>query len=162
MHTYAHVHSCKVYIFYFLNVFILIYLFLVVLGLHRCAWLSLVVCVGFSLRWPLLLRSTVSGCRGFRRCGMWALGAHSQQLRHTCLVAPRLWDPHRPGINPCPLHRQVDSEPPDRGTFPRCVFLENSAIADQFMAVHLFCDSWAPWVGIPTLGGSYFLVHSCT
>ena len=99
------------------------------------------------------MRRTVSGCRGFRRCGTWALGAPTQQLRRICLVAPRLWDPHGPGINPCPLHRQVDSEPPDRGTFPRCVFLENSAIADQFTAVHLFCDSWAPWVGIPTLGG---------
>ena len=55
------------------------------------------------------------------------------------------------GSNPRSLHWQGDSQPQDQGKFPRYVFFKNSAIADQFMAVHLLCDS--PWVRIPTLGG---------
>ena len=41
-------------------------------------------CVGFSLRWLLLLWSTGSRRVGFSSCGLWA-----QQLWHTGLVAPR-------------------------------------------------------------------------
>ena len=42
---------------------------------------------GFSLQWLLLLRSTVSGCRGFHSCGTRALGAQAQRLwahLHSC------------------------------------------------------------------------------
>ena len=41
-------------------------------------------CMGFSLQWLLLLRSTGSRCVGFSSCGTWA-----QQLWRTGLVAPR-------------------------------------------------------------------------
>ena len=34
---------------------------------------SLLLCVGFSLQWLLLLRSTGSRCAGFSSCGTWAL-----------------------------------------------------------------------------------------
>ena len=46
-------------------------------------------CVGFSLRWLLLLRSTGSRCVGFQQ--LWLMGsrAQAQQLWYTDLVAPR-------------------------------------------------------------------------
>ena len=53
-------------------------------------------CVGFSLQWLLLLRSTGSRCTGFSSCGMWAqqlqlMGSRvqAQQLWRRGLVAPR-------------------------------------------------------------------------
>ena len=53
-------------------------------------------CTGFSLRWPLLLRSTGSRHAGFSSCGtqaqqLWLTGsrAPAQQLWHTGLVVPR-------------------------------------------------------------------------
>ena len=72
-----------VYFFIVFNKFIyFIYLFLAELGLHCCeqafcscsegAYFSL-QCVGFSLRWILLLRSTGSRRMGFRSCGSRAL-----------------------------------------------------------------------------------------
>ena len=64
---------------FFLNKFIyFIYLFLAALGLCSAHGLSVVVvsgdysslrCVGFSLWWLLLLRSTGSRCLGFSSCG---------------------------------------------------------------------------------------------
>ena len=52
-------------------------------------------CVGFSLSWLLLLRSTGSRHAGFSSCGTWAQQlwlagsrAQAQQLWHTGLVAP--------------------------------------------------------------------------
>ena len=57
-------------------------------------------CVGFSLRWPLLLWSTGSRCVGFTSCGTRALelrlsscGARAQLLRG-------MWDPPGPGLEP--------------------------------------------------------------
>ena len=56
--------------------------------------------MGFSLRWPLLLRSTGSRRTGFRSCGSRALerrlsscGARAQLLRG-------MWNLPRPGIEP--------------------------------------------------------------
>ena len=81
------------------------FFFLAALGLRCCArafsscgerGYSLLRCVGFSLRWLLLLQST--GCRrtGFSSCGtraqqLWLVGsrAQPQQLWCTGLVAPR-------------------------------------------------------------------------
>ena len=56
-------------------------------------------CTGFSLRWPLLLRST-----GSRRTGS-VVVAH----RLSCSVACGIFLDQ--GLNPCPLHWQVDSLP---------------------------------------------------
>ena len=57
-------------------------------------------CVGFSLRWLLLLRSPGFRCTGFSSCGTRALehrlsscGARAQLLRG-------MWDLPRPGIEP--------------------------------------------------------------
>ena len=53
-------------------------------------------CAGFSLRWPLLLRSTGSRHAGFSSCSTWAQQlwvtgsrAQAKQLWHTGLVAPQ-------------------------------------------------------------------------
>ena len=62
------------------NLFIYLFIWLRWVFVAACG-LSLVVrggysslrCVGFSLWWLLLLRSTVSMCEGFCSCGSWAL-----------------------------------------------------------------------------------------
>ena len=63
------------------------YLFSAVLGLHCCLGFSLVavsggysvvVALGFSLRWLLLLRSMTPGRLGFGSCSSWALRAQAQ------------------------------------------------------------------------------------
>ena len=69
----------EVFIFYFLNLFILFILFLAALGLRCCArafsscgeqGYSSLWCTGFSLQWLLLLRSTGSRHAGFGSCGL--------------------------------------------------------------------------------------------
>ena len=55
--------------------------------------------VGFSLLWPLPLRSTGSG-----RSGSAAM-AHGPSRSAACGTFPDR------GTNPCPLHRQADSQP---------------------------------------------------
>ena len=56
-------------------------------------------CVGLSLSWPLLLRST-----GSRRAGS-AIVAHGPSHSEACGIFPDQ------GSNPCPLHWQADSQP---------------------------------------------------
>ena len=67
--------------FLFLFLFNFIYLFIAALGLCCCRGLSLVAasggysslwCVGFSLRWPLLLWIMGSTHTGFSSCSTWA------------------------------------------------------------------------------------------
>ena len=69
---------CYFIIFFNINLFIyfwLCWVFVAVRGLSLVAasggysWLR---CVGFSLRWLLLLRSTGSTHAGFSSCGTWA------------------------------------------------------------------------------------------
>ena len=55
-------------------------------------------CVGLSLSWPLLLRSTSS-----RRAGS-VVVAHGPSCSVTCGIFPDQ------GSNPCPLHWQADSQ----------------------------------------------------
>ena len=91
--------------FLFINLFIyfwLCWVFVSVRGLslvaasggHSSLW-----CVGLSLSWPLLLRST-----GSRRAGS-AVVAHGPSCFAACGIFPDQ------GSNPCPLHRQADSQP---------------------------------------------------
>ena len=93
------------FIFLFYKFIYFIYLFLAALGLHCCVrafyscgeWgYSSLRCVGFSLRWLLLLRSTGSRHAGFSSCGvqaqqLWLTGSRgqAQQLWRTGLVAPQ-------------------------------------------------------------------------
>ena len=62
-------------------------------GGHSSSW-----CVGLSLSRPLLLRSTGS------RCASSVIAAHGP----TCSACGILPDQ---GSNPCPVHRQADSQP---------------------------------------------------
>ena len=56
-------------------------------------------CAGLSLSWPLLLRSA-----GSRRAGS-VVVAHGPICSAACGIFPDQ------GSNPCPLHRQADSQP---------------------------------------------------
>ena len=56
-------------------------------------------CVGLSLSWPLLLRST-----GSRRAGS-VVVAHGPSCSTACGIFPDQ------GLNPCTLHWQADSQP---------------------------------------------------
>ena len=56
-------------------------------------------CAGLSLSWPLLLWSTGSRCAGS------VVVAHGPSCSAACGIFPDQ------GSNPCPLHRQADSQP---------------------------------------------------
>ena len=66
-------------IFFKIYVFINFWLCLVFVAVHGFSLVaasggySSLQCVGFSLRWLLLLQSTGSRCEGFSSCGSWAL-----------------------------------------------------------------------------------------
>ena len=106
--------------FFFLNKFIYLFIyfwlcwvFVAVRGLSVVAvsrGYSLLQCAGFSLSWLLLLWSTGSRSAGFSSCGtwfqqLWLVGsrAQAQYLWCTGLVAPRMWDLPRPGLEPVSL-----------------------------------------------------------
>ena len=98
-------HLTLLFLFLFFNLFILFsyfwlrWVFVAVRGLSLVATsrgYSLLRCMGFSLWWFLLLRSTGSRCTGFSTCGtpaqqLWLVGsrAQAQQLWRTHLVAPQ-------------------------------------------------------------------------
>ena len=89
--------SLSALFFYFLN-FWLRWVFVAAQGLSLVAASgghSSLRCMGFSLRWLLLLWSTGSRCAGFTSCSTWAprlwlvgSSAQAQQLWHTGLAAP--------------------------------------------------------------------------
>ena len=97
-----------VFFFFFLNfIYLFIYLWLCWVFVS-VRGLSLVVasgghsssrCAGLSLSRPLLLRST-----GSRRAGS-VIVAHGLSYSAACGIFPDQ------GSNPCPLHRQADSQP---------------------------------------------------
>ena len=68
-------------------------------------------CVGFSLRWLLLLRSTGSRCVGS------VVVAHRLSCSAACGIFPDQ------GSKPCPLHWQADSQPlRHQGSPPRILW----------------------------------------
>ena len=75
-------------------------------GGHSSSW-----CVGLSLLWPLLLRST-----GSRRAGS-VVVAHGPSCSVACGIFPDQ------GSNPCPLHWQADSQPLRHQGSPPLYFL---------------------------------------
>ena len=97
--------------FYFFNIlfiYLFIYYFWLCWVFVSVRGLSLVAasgghsssrCVGLSLSWPLLLRST-----GSRRAGS-VVVAHGPSCSVACGIFPDQ------GLNPCPLHWQADSQP---------------------------------------------------
>ena len=94
-------------IFTYLNIYLFIYfwlcwVFVSVRGLSLVAASgghSSSRCTGLSLSQPLLLRST-----GSRRAGS-VVVAHGPSCSAACGIFPDQ------GLNPCPLHRQADSQP---------------------------------------------------
>ena len=86
-----------------------IYLFLAALGLRCCArafsscgkqGLLFLQCVGFSLRWLLLLQSTGSRLMGFNSCGSQALECRLSSCGTQAEVLRGMWDLPRPGLKP--------------------------------------------------------------
>ena len=75
-------------------------------GGHSSSW-----CVGLSLSWPLLLRST-----GSRRAGS-VVVAHGPSCSAACRIFPDQ------GSNPRPLHWQADSQPLRHQGSPNMVLL---------------------------------------
>ena len=61
---------------------------------------SLVQCVGFSLRWLLLLQSTDSRRAGFSSCGSQALESRLSSCGARALLLHGMWDLPRPGLKP--------------------------------------------------------------
>ena len=94
---------------FFFNLYIYLFIFGCVGSSLLCRGLSLVAvsrgysllrCAGFSLQWPLLLRSTGSSHTGFSSCGSRALecglGSCGTQAQLLC----GMWDLPRPGLEP--------------------------------------------------------------
>ena len=119
---------------FFLNVMIhlFIYLFMAVLGLRFCARaFSLVAasgghsssrCAGLSLSRPLSLRST-----GSRRAGS-VIVARGPSCSATCGIFPDQ------SSNPCPLHRQADSQPLRHQGSPFFFFLNSMFLGSSYLS----------------------------
>ena len=103
---------CGFYHNYFFKTFLKIYLFYFYFWLHwvfvAARGLSLVTasggysslrCVGFSLRWLLLLRSTGSRHAGFSSCGSRALEHRLSSCARAQLFRS-MWDLPTPGLKP--------------------------------------------------------------
>ena len=104
--------SPKSFFFYMSFFFYFIYLFIFIYGCvgssFLCEGFSLVAaigghsssrCVGLSLSWLVLLRSTGSRCAGS------VIVAHRASCSAACGIFPDQ------GSNPCPLHWEADSQP---------------------------------------------------
>ena len=61
---------------------------------------SLLWCVGFSLWWLLLLRSTGSRHAGFSSCGSWALEHRLSSCGAQTQLLHGMWDLPGPGLEP--------------------------------------------------------------
>ena len=88
-------------------------------------------CAGLSLSWPLLLRST-----GSRRASS-VVVAHGPSCSAACGIFPDQ------GSNPCPLHRQADSQPLRHQGSPRAGFFNcfPSVILNIHFSFHRETDS---------------------
>ena len=73
-------------------------------------------CVGLSLSWPLLLRSTSSRCAGS------VVVAHGLSCSAACGIFPDQ------GSNLCPLHWQTDSQPLRHQGSPRWLYFKEILI----------------------------------
>ena len=85
----------------FFKIFLkIIFLCLVVLGLHYCVGFSLVAVLGFSLQWFLLLQNTGSRACGLRGCGFQALEHRLRICGTRAELLCSMWDLLGPGIEP--------------------------------------------------------------
>ena len=153
-HARYNLHSSSVHLlmgaqrslFFFLFIFWLHWVFVAACGLSLVAasgGYSSLWCVGFSLRWLLLLRSTGSRHTGFSSCG-------SQPLEHrlsSCGAQTQLlhgmWDPPGPGIEPVSLCT-------GKWTLNHCTTREVPKIVSLLIKIPLFFDLrheaiWNTW-----------------
>ena len=92
-------------------------------------------CAGLSLSRPLLLRST-----GSRRAGS-VVVAHGPSCSKACGIFPYQ------GSNPCPLHRQADSQPlrhqgsPERYSYDKMMCKQNPEEVEGVGQA----DNWGEW-----------------
>ena len=107
---------------------------------------SLLWCAGFSLWWPLTLRSTGSRRVGFSSCSTWALVvaprlqstgaavvAHGPSCSAACGILPDQ------GSNPCPLQWQADSQPLHHQGSPALTLIIASYL---LLLTHVFNVYW--------------------
>ena len=86
------------YLFFWLHwVFIAVHGLSPVEASRGHSWLR---CAGFSLRWPLLLRSMGSRHVGLSSCGSRALQCRLSSCGTWAQPLHRMWDPPRPGLEP--------------------------------------------------------------
>ena len=116
---------------FYLFIYLFIYLFMAALGLRCCAHggHSLLWCVGFSLRWLLLLRSTGSRHTGFSNCGSRALERRLSSCGAWALLLRGMWDLPRPGlepVSPALAGRFLTTVPPGKPLFFFKVLLTDS------------------------------------
>ena len=94
------------FLFFFINLFIYFWLHLVFIAARGLSvdvesrGYSSLRCVGFSLQWLLLLRSTGSRCVGFSSCGSWALERRLSSCGTRACLLRGTWDLPRPGLEP--------------------------------------------------------------
>ena len=123
--------------YYFLRLlfYLFIYLFMAVLGLRFCVRAfssvasgghSSLRCVGLSLLWPLLLRST-----GSRRAGS-VIVAHGP----SCSAARGIFPGQ--GSNLCPLHWEADSQPLRHQGSPGLLIFDKGGKTIQWIKDSLF------------------------
>ena len=128
-----HVGSSRCFIYLFIY-FWLCWVFVFVRGL------SLVVasrghsssrCMGLSLLRPLLLQSTSSRCAGS------VVVAHGPSCSAACGIFPDQ------GSNPCPLHRQADSQPLHHQGSPTILVIDKTCVIFSWLVLLpvLFCCS---------------------
>ena len=84
-------YPAQFFFFFFFNKFI--YLFIGGVGF-------LLRCTGFSLQWPLPLRSVGSRCVGFSSCGSRALECRLSSCGAWAQPLCGMWDLPRPGLEP--------------------------------------------------------------
>ena len=103
--------SLLIFLFKLINVLLAALSPCCVRAFSSCGEYSLLPRSGFSLQWLLLLQSV-----GSSSCSTQAPAVVSQGLQ----LLRSVWNPPRPEIKPCPLHRQVDSCPLDHQESPHC------------------------------------------
>ena len=146
--------------FIYLFICLFVYLFLAVLGLRCCAWAfsscgergySSLRCMGFSLRWLLLLQSTGSRHAGFssggswaQQCGSWALERRLSSCGTQAQLLHGLWDLLRPGLKPMSPALAggfLTTAPPRKSH----IHTQNCCLPDELTTLSLYNEFLYPW-----------------
>ena len=131
----------QVILFFFLKEFLYFYLFIYLFIYFWLCWVFISVrglspvaasgghsssrCMGLSLSWALLLRSTSS-----RRTGS-VVVAHGPSCSAACGIFPGQ------GSNPCPLHWQADSQPLRHQGSPQVILKIDWVVEDRQVELYV-------------------------